>query len=291
MNKKVVQILDDAKVYGLLREVEVLLCDYLLLSQSELFLKRDLCVPVGIVKRIAGDMKKLRVDYPLAYIRKKKEFYGLEFYVDERVLIPRPETELLVEKSLECIKRNKCAKCNYSKIKMIEVGVWSGCVSVAVAKNMSGQTLAILGLEKSKEALKVARKNVVLHCVTDTVTLKESDLLEVVEGDKKSCDILVANLPYIAENDPDVQLSVREYEPHVALFAKEDGLALYAELFRQLIEKKMQPTYVLLEIGCDQGSRMKKLCHKLLPEYDFTLFKDLAGRDRVVRLENPNANP
>ena len=154
-----------SKGLNLLKEVEIILCDYLDIDSAGLFLRKEERLSAEVENALNVDIKKLRNGYPLAYIRKKADFYGLEFIVNEHVLIPRKETEILVEKSIECIKK-LFNICNGKKqVKMIEVGVGSGCISICIAnefnrlQSVSGHRfnadlshrLVILGLEKSKE--------------------------------------------------------------------------------------------------------------------------------------------
>lgn len=295
-------ILNRAKRLELLEEVETLLRDYFNVDSSKLFLKRSEELSPDVLVRVKSDIERLEFGYPLAYLRGKANFYGLEFYVDENVLIPRPETEMLVDKTIECIKKlinARNGEYRVPQVKMIELGVGSGCISIAVTKavrdlyskplpgqrftpNLS-QRLAILGIEKSEKALRVAKKNLNTFAVDDIITFKKGDLLEEVKPGF-SCDIIVANLPYIAPEDFEVQASVRKYEPHEALFAGEGGLALYRKVFEQLLKKKMRPEYILFEIGFDQGGRIIEMCNEKMPDYDAEILKDLENRDRVLRM-------
>lgn len=299
-------ILNKAKRLDLLKEVETLLRDYLNVDSSKLFLMRSEELSPDVLVRVKSDIARLESGYPLAYLRGKANFYGLEFYVDENVLIPRPETEMLVDKTIECIKKlfvsigKKSLEISNFKIHVVELGVGSGCISIAVAKSVPGhifvanlsQQLAILGIEKSEKALKVAKKNLKTFAVDDIVTFKKGDLLQWVKRSQGAdnavlCDILVANLPYVAPNDPSVQESVRKYEPHEALFANEGGLALYRKVFEQLLKKKMRPAHILFEIGFDQGVRIIEMCNAMMPDYDAEILKDLENRDRVLKMTSP----
>lgn len=290
----VADILSRALRLDFLKEVETLLRDYLNVDSSKLFLMRSNAIEVEVENRINADIERLKSGYPLAYIRWKADFYGLEFTVNENVLIPRRETEMLVDKTIECIKKlfGEGGGCGESaKIKIIELGVGSGCISIAIAKSVPGHTsvanlsqqLAILGIEKSEKALKVAKENLRLFDVGDVVIFKKGDLLEEIKPGF-SCDILVANLPYIAPDDSCIQESVRKYEPHQALFAEDGGLALYKKTLEQLNAKKMRPEYILFEIGFDQGGRIIEMCNEIMPDYDADILKDLENRDRVLKM-------
>lgn len=294
-------ILSKANSLDLLKEVETLLCDYLNVDSSKLFLMRSEELSPDVLVRVKSDIARLGSSYPLAYIRGKADFYGLEFIVNENVLIPRPETEMLVDKTIECIKKlinARNGEHRVPQVKMIELGVGSGCIAVAVATEFvpghkSDYTVKfgqgnvppagcfeILGIEKSCEALEVARENVRKYSLKNIIKLREGDLLDGVEGD---FDILVGNLPYVDEGS-ELGRGVREYEPHEALFAGEGGLALYRKVFEQLLKKKMRPEYILFEIGFDQGGRIIEMCNEMMPDYDAEILKDLENRDRVLKM-------
>lgn len=269
-------ILKQAKSLDLIIEVETLLCDYLKLDKAGLFLAHGQELDSNIEKLLQMNMDSLKDGYPLAYIRGKQDFYGLEFRVSPSVLIPRRETEILVEEAIDCIQK---LYDNESGVRMVELGVGSGCISVSVAKNVESG-LSILGIEKSREALEIAQENVATHGLAEMIELREGDLFTGVEDD---FDVLVANLPYV---DPafDLEKNVLDHEPHVALFADEGGLALYRKVLEQIGDKGFKPQVVLFEIGFDQGGRALQMCKELMSEYDVSIVKDLEYRDRVVKM-------
>ncbi|MBT6068752.1 peptide chain release factor N(5)-glutamine methyltransferase [Candidatus Peregrinibacteria bacterium] len=301
MSKKVEQVLRDARSLGLSLEVEILLQDYLGVDGAGLFLKRGEELDDEICKKLKADISELERGYPLAYIRSKADFFGLEFLVNENVLIPRRETEVLVENAISCIQK---LNSDLEAVKMVELGVGSGCISISVAKNFVhvnkndtdfSHKLAILGVEKSREALEIARENVKKYGLENIIELREGDLLTgISSGADEQFDILVANLPYVDE-ESEVGLGVREFEPYEALFAEERGLALYREVLEQICAKKSSVDggfgfkFILFEIGFDQAKRMRELCE----EFGFTeeqgwnveVIKDLEGRGRVIRLD------
>ncbi|MDP4008621.1 MAG: peptide chain release factor N(5)-glutamine methyltransferase [Candidatus Peregrinibacteria bacterium] len=277
MTLTVSDILKYSKGLDLLKEVETLLCDYLEIDNVELFLTRDKEIPKNIETLIQMNIDTLKEGYPLAYIRGKVNFYGLEFIVNKNVLIPRRDTEIIVNEAIGCIKKlNKL-------VRMLELGVGSGCISISIANEFSlPDQLSILGIEKSEEALQVANENVKKHKLENIIELSEGDLLDGIDDE---FDILVANLPYV---DLNAQLGsgVREHEPHMALFADDGGLALYRQVLEQIADKGMKFKYILFEIGFDQGEGAIELCKSLACEYEVSVVKDLEGRDRVVFLSS-----
>ena len=311
-------ILKQAKGFDLLSEIETLLCDYLEVDSAGLFLKREEEVDSNVSTLIQMNMDTLKGGYPLAYIRGCQDFYGLEFKVNSSVLIPRRDTEILASEAADCIQKLFEGQ---GSVRMLELGVGSGCISVSIAHELVGgkrtesvpghsivngtvqhgvhvnrseptssHKLAILGIEKSREALDVARENVAKYALSDVIKLREGDLLDRVDVSKDGgFDILVANLPYVDENS-DLGRGVREHEPHLALFAEDGGLALYRKVLEQILERRrlveggFDFKAILFEIGYDQGDSMLEICRGFMPEYEVSLIKDLEGRDRVVKI-------
>jgi len=207
---------------------------------------------------------------PVAQITNKKEFYGLEFFIDEGVLIPRPETELLVEEVLKSIEGEGQ--------RLLEVGTGSGCIAISLKK--SAPDLQITATDISEGALAVARQNASQHEVA--IDFQLADLMDELEGD---WGIIVANLPYIAEDDPELEEAVRQHEPEIALFAAEDGLQLIHKLLEQVAAREKQPQLILLEHGARQGDATRTLAGQLFPEATIETIQDLAGLDRILKIQ------
>lgn len=220
-------------------------------------------------------LKRVKAGEPVAYILKEKEFYGLNFYVDNRVLIPRPETELLVERVLDYLENNA----EEGRIfKILDVGTGSGNIAVALAANF--HNLEVTALDLSGDALEVARINIDQHGVEDRTQIFQSDLLEVVEEGEKY-DVIVANLPYIGTvSNNDVEENVRKYEPARALFAGNDGLELYKKMFQQVLDRRIDYGLIVGEIGSMQRKDLEQLLSKYF-EQNWRIEKDLAGNDRM----------
>ncbi len=254
-------------------EAEILLAHVLRCERVKLIVDSDLVVGKRqkeefeklVVRRAAGE--------PVAHLTGSKEFYGLGFAVNSKVLIPRPETEQIVEEVLSFIKASPQAR------EVLDIGTGSGCIAVAIAKSLPDMRVA--ACDVSSEALKVARENAERHKVE--IELYESDLLDSVPSEY---DIVVANLPYIADSDPTVESGVKQYEPHLALYSGTDGLDLYRRLFQQLGEWQMRPRLLLIEIGWQQREALIQLVEQYLPDSRVECLQDLAGHDRIIKIVN-----
>ncbi len=213
---------------------------------------------------------------PIQYIKGETEFYGLSFKVNHDVLIPRPETEHLVEKAIELAR-------GFERQRIVDVGSGSGAIAVALASNLPAARID--ATEKSVAALKVARANATRNGVAEKVRFHEGDLLAPVTG--KRFDLIVANPPYVPEGDRDsLATEVRDYEPPQALYAGADGLDLYRRLIPAAFAALFHERYLALEIGFGQEAAIRAL----LAEAGFTqieFIKDLQGIPRVALARRP----
>ncbi len=205
---------------------------------------------------------------PLAYILNEKEFMGLDFYVDENVLIPRPDTEILVEKAIEIIKTNSLSS-------FLEIGAGSGCISISLAHftNIKGEAVDIF-----QENLKICNKNALKNNVSN-IDFYISDIFTNV---KNKYDLIISNPPYIDEGVFDtLGKNVVDYEPHKALFANNKGLYFYEEITKNSHKFLNNNGFLAFEIGYDQ----KEAVINLMNENNFIniiSLKDYGGLDRVV---------
>lgn len=208
---------------------------------------------------------------PVAYITGTKEFMGLDFKVNEHTLIPRPETELLVEHITRVYKEKP-------SLSILEIGVGCGCISIAIAKELKNAN--IIGVDISEKALEVAKENLMKHEVEDRVKFIFSDLLLSVED--MDFDIIVSNPPYIRTKDLDnLQKDITMYEPLKALDGGEDGLYFYRKIIKESASHLNRKGLLILEIGHDQAEDVMKIMEDN-EYYGIRTFKDLAGLDRVV---------
>lgn len=203
---------------------------------------------------------------PVAYLIHEKEFYGLAFYVNENVLIPRPETEILIE----LFEKKTPSK----TIRVCDVGTGSGAISVTLKKTFPD--LHMTAVDISPDALWIAKMNAQMHRVD--IEFVESDLLSKVEG---AFDVIVANLPYVPTGDIPTLSKDVQFEPKLALDSGEDGLDHYRKLLPQAHQKLTTGGFILIEYGIDQTEKLKTL----LQSAGFSSIevrKDFAGIDRII---------
>ena len=227
---------------------------------------------------------------PLAYILGHREFYGLDFYVDKRVLIPRPETEMLVDLALAILKSSPSphhlnAPPNQAQI--IDIGTGSGAVPIALAKTLP--MLHLIATDVSPEALTVAQMNAQRHGVAERIALQQHDLLDQIDvAQLTEIRVLTANLPYVTREEIDgLQPEIQDHEPRVALDGGDDGLDLIRLLLRQLYAlqraghlPQLQAAY--FEFGASQGAAVLAAAQAIFPSANCAILKDLAKLDRVL---------
>lgn len=249
-------------------EGDLLLAHVLETSRDQLYLQREREVPWADKVRYWEFLQRRGNREPLAYILKTREFMGLEFYVDPRVLIPRPETELLVEKTLEMVIRIE------SDRKVLDLCTGSGAVAVAIAHYLPGTK--VIATDLSEDALTVARRNGKKNQVK--VDFRQGDLFQPVTGEK--FHIIVSNPPYVTEEEyTQCSLEVRK-EPTLALLGGEDGLDFYRRIALEGDEYLLSGGTIILEIGNTQGSKVAALFAD--QGYETVVLPDYAGWDRMV---------
>ena len=217
---------------------------------------------------------------PIAYILGHEEFYGLDFLVDTRVLIPRPETELLVERALHLVRE----RLNNKQVPLVaDIGTGSGAIPITLAIEET-RLPYLYAVDISEDALAVAQQNCLRYSVEQRVRLLQGDLLAPLP---EPVDMLIANLPYVGTDEVDVMTQdVLEYEPHQALFSGPDGLDLLQRFFEEARkpEKLKLHGVMLLEIGYRQRKPLMKLLESLWPDATVTFQKDYAGWDRMLQV-------
>jgi len=247
------------------RTVDLLLSDILMLDRAALIAHDDRVVSETDELLFRERIARIASGEPLAYVRGKQEFYGIELLVDRRVLIPRPETELLVDLSLAFIAKE------HSKVSLIDVGTGSGAIVLAILAELRTHRehdlfplVRAIGVDIEVEALAVAQENAKQLGLEDCVKFFCSDLLAGLPSELlKSTDpakLVVANLPYIGLHDQ-VQESVKRFEPPSALWAGEEGLDFITRLIEQIFERATTGTTLLLEVGAGQAAQVESLLH------------------------------
>jgi len=224
--------------------------------------------------KMAEALARIYAGVPLPYVIGEWEFFGMLFKITPNVLIPRPETELLVETAINWLQAHP------QRTRIAEVGTGSGCIAISIAANLPGAKITATDI--SPEALTVAEKNAALHQVRDQIQLLENDLLSGVPG---PFDLICANLPYIPSSALR-QLPVYLREPTLALDGGEDGLKVIGRLLEQTAQKLAQGGLALLEIEAGQADQAKALAAGCFPQAVIDTKLDLAGHHRLLIIEN-----
>ena len=218
-------------------------------------------------------LKRAAAGEPVPYLIGRAPFMGLDFKVSHHVLIPRPETEQLVEMAIAWGKGK-------GAIRVVDVGAGSGCIAISLAHYVP--QAEIIAVDVSPQALEIAAANVIRHA-PGQVGLVHGDLLSPIAG---GLDLIAANLPYIAGHEwPTLPIGVKSYEPTLALHGGEDGLELIRELLPQAAERLRPGGLMLLEIGWQQGDPVAALARKWFPAADVMVRVDFAGHDRIVAVQ------
>jgi release factor glutamine methyltransferase len=230
---------------------------------------------------------------PVAYLRGIKEFYGLAFATDPRALIPRPETEILVEAAEREVARRLISEprpAGTPNLRVVDVGTGSGAIAIALAASLRRRRMLpevmLLAIDSSAAALSLARENAVAHAVADTISFVEGDLLSPGEA---PFDLILANLPYIPSRDVDGLPVAASFEPRVALDGGPDGLDLVRRLLAALPGALTPSGTALLEIGFDQGPAVEAEVARLSGTWMCRVQADLSGCPRLAWVERLHA--
>jgi len=244
-------------------------------KKEEILTRFDETLSGEKVKFIKSLFEERKRGKPLAYIVKTKEFFSEEFFVNESVLIPRPETEILVEEAINIIKDMK------GQLSIMDVGTGSGIIGIMIAKHTGRDVLC---LDVSKNALKMASLNSEKIGVKKHTVFICSDLFCAIK-EKAKFHVIVANLPYVKNKEWDnLMKDVRDYEPKLALLGGEDGLELYRRLIDSLKGVLVQKGWFLCEIG---GAEQAGAISEMLIKKGFTVskIKDYSGIERIIKAQ------
>ena len=217
---------------------------------------------------------------PLQYITKRVEFMSLDFVVDEGVLIPRPETEILVE---AVIKKTDNKLYHDRIITIIDIGTGSGNIAVSLAKNISN--VKIYASDISREALTVANENVLRHDVTDQIHLLHGNVFEAFSSKVKKgqVDFIVSNPPYVSKSESkNLEPELIDHEPLLALIGGVDGLFFYKQIIKDAANWIKPGGYLIIEIGETQANSIIKLMQNELHYDEIEIINDLQGKERII---------
>ena len=252
---------------------------HLKLKPIEITLNPDKSITNEDLNRFEEALKRLKKEEPIQYIIGETEFFGLPFKVNSNILIPRPETEELVQWIIDDHKKN-----NRPSFKILDIGTGSGCIAVSLAKNLSNTE--VVALDVSPKALLIAKENAKLNEVE--VTFIEADILTKFNSILHKYDIIVSNPPYVRELEKStIKNNVLQYEPHLALFVQNDDALQFYKAICEFAIYNLKPNGSLyFEINQYLGSEMKQL----FESYNFEsieLRKDLFGNDRMIKAIKP----
>lgn len=273
---------------------EVLLAFVLGCNRAELYAHPERVLAVAERERFESLVERRFSHEPVAYLVGEKAFYGLDLLVDPRVLIPRPETELLVDLVLDLVAQadrihERAVNGNghgpaapAPTVLVADVGTGSGALGLAVAANST--STQVYAVDISPGALEVARTNAARHHLEDRVRFLQGDLLGPLQ---EPVDVIAANLPYVALDEwPTLPPDIVQYEPSLALAGGTDGLAVIRRLLEQAPGKLRPHGVVLLEIGSTQGSAVAALAHRHFPDAFVEVVSDYGYHDRIVRIQS-----
>ncbi len=221
--------------------------------------------------KLKAGLNQLKAGKPVQYIVGNVDFYDINVLVNEDVLIPRFETETLVEKTI------KYAKTFKTPLDILDIGTGSGAIAITLAKHLNSHVTAS---DISSKALNVAKKNAQRNHVN--INFKESDILNNIQG---QFDIIISNPPYIAK-DETIDPLVKNNEPHLALFANENGLYFYRQILENVKPFLKEKNLIAFEIGMTQSKPITKIAQTYFPNAKITTEQDLTGKDRYIFIFN-----
>ncbi len=253
-------------------DAEVLLCGVVRIERSRLHSHPELALTPAQWEEFQRQLQRRAAGYPLQYLLGLQEFYGRNFVVSEAVLIPRPETEIVVELALDLLAPTPAPS-------VLDVGTGSGCIAVTIA--CERQDCRVTAIDLSPDALDLAAENARRLGVAARVRLVAGDLVEPVQG--QLFDLVVSNPPYVAEQDPRVAPEVRRWEPRLAVFAGSTGLELHQRLLAEAGAVLAAGRFLVLEVGEGQVPSLSQAACATGWEL-MEVRKDLAGIQRAVAL-------
>lgn len=256
-------------------DAQVLLSHILQKTRSWILAYPEYQVPEDQISAIRFAQNRLADGEPLPYVIGHWEFYGLDFILTPDVLIPRPETELIVDRAIAWLQRNPHRR------RAIDIGTGCGCIGISIAKNIPDVHMILSDI--SEAAPKVAKQNCDKHGLLDRVEIRYSDLLSKIPG-PYTLDLICANLPYIPTQTLS-SLSVAKSEPRTALDGGKSGLKLIKRLLKQAKGILDAGGLILLEIAPEQRDQVIQLAYKNYPSAKIQLLQDLSGKERCVEIE------
>jgi release factor glutamine methyltransferase len=279
MLRNTAQLLLQSEIEDSLFEARILLGHALNMSPEEILTNPEYIPSHEQATKLHSMVQRRLEREPASYIVEHKEFYGIDFKVDRRVLIPRPETELLVEEAIKHIQSPSCKRQN-EIITVADIGTGSGAIAISIA--LQCPTVKCYAVDISKNALEVARCNANDHNVSDRIVFLHGNLYEPLP---EPVDLICANPPYIGSADiGNLSPEINRFEPDIALDGGHDGLLYIGQLIEQSVNYLRPHGCVLIEIGQGQDIRIVNLIRLFHNNADFKFFNDLNHIKRVIKI-------
>ena len=262
------------------RETEILLSYFLKMNRSSIYINSDRELKVAEKLELVDMVKKRLKRIPIQYITRHQEFMGMDFLIESGVLIPRPETEILVEEVIKRLKNYKCSNI----LEVADLGTGTGVIAISIANFINNIT--VYATDISKNSLQIALKNAQKHDCKDKIIFLQGDLFKPFKNkiEKLSLEAIISNPPYIDSYDfKSLPPEVKNNEPKIALFGGIDGLDYYRKIIRKSPQYLKKKGFLAFEVGAGQAGKVKEL---ILKENNFTqdieIIKDYLGIERVV---------
>jgi len=272
---KTVQFFKDKKIETARLDAELLLCSALgYKNRVDIYLKFEEPIKEPELIKCRDFVRRRSQGEPVAYIVGEKYFYGLGFKVSPAVLIPRPESELLIEQAQKWIEKNKL-----TLMRILDLGTGSGCLGLTLAKKNPEAQVTLI--DASAEAIEIAKTNAEQLSVGDRVQLIYSKV-EDLQDFSQPFDLIIANPPYIAPNDSQVEENVHKFEPHLALYSEDHGLHALQTWSKKAAAWLAPKAWMGFEMGADQSEDMKKYFAELSIFDSISVMKDLSGHSRHI---------
>ncbi len=262
-------------------DAELLLAHSNACSREKVLAHSSDSVRPEVEKQFYDLIKRRKAGEPVAYLLGKREFWSLQFEVNRDVLIPRPETEILVEHALKFVLGRR------EPLRILDLGTGSGCIAIALGHELrrAGREFEIIATDISPAALALAQKNCRTHELESSIHFKRSDFFGALDFADKF-ELIVSNPPYVAEQDSNVSPEIA-FEPKQALFAPENGFAAVQHLINVVPSLLKSQAAFFCEIGANQGILALKTANEFWPSARSRILPDLAGLPRVLCIENP----
>ena len=255
-------------------EIEWMLCSLLNCERLDLYMRFDEPLSGSQLSTLRGWVKRRSKNEPLQYITESCEFYGIEFFVDKRVLIPRPETERLIDEAIKSIKDVRSPN-------ILDIGTGSGCIAITLAKEIENST--VIGIDKSIMSLQVSKKNST-ELNVDNVTFFVMDILN--QCPKEKFDLIISNPPYIPKGEiPDLMRDVRDFEPEIALTDFDDGLTFYKRISKIIPHILKVDSSCILELGLGNHPGKVLSIFKESGYSNMKIYNDYNGDKRVLSIK------